>query len=100
MVNQAYSQEGKVDLSVTMKVTNMNTGTVKTKVWNLSAYTFEQKIPIEVSDFKLDKIMKIYGTDSFTFTLDNKEFGGKWLHFKVELIGTPLAGRILDIRFI
>jgi len=97
---QAYAQEGRIERSLTLKVTNTKTDTVQMRVWNLTAYTFEQNIPIDVPQFQVKKIKKIYGTDTFSFTLQNKVFEGEWLHFKVEVIGTPVVGKGLRVQFI
>lgn len=100
LVLSAEAQEGVQERSVMLKVTNTKTGTVHTRVWDLSAYTFEQKIPIDVPDFRANKIKRIYGTDSFSFTLQNDVFEEHWLHFKVELIGTPVVGKGLRVQFV
>lgn len=99
ILDHVDAQSGKYERSVTLKVTDTKTGAVHTKVWDLSAYTYEQKIPIDVPQFKVKKIKQIFGTDTFSFTLQNKVFEGKWLHFKVEVVGTPLVGKGLSVRF-
>lgn len=65
----------------------------------MTAYTFERKVPIEVPQFTVNKMHRIFGTDSFSFTWQNKVFEAEWLHFKVEVIGTPPVGRGLSIQF-
>ncbi len=96
----AYSDTGSVERSVMLKVTNTKTGLVKTSVWNLKGYTF-QHTPIKVSDSAVKKIKQIFGSDSFSFTLHNKAFQGKWLHFNVELVGNNiLPGKRLTIKFV
>ncbi len=97
---EVYEETRKLGSSVTLKVTNTKTDTVTTRVWDLSAYTFEEDIPLDVPSFKLKKIQRIFGTDSFDFTLQNKVFETKWLHFEVELIGTPVVGKGLSVQFI
>lgn len=96
----AYSDTGSVERGVMLKITNTKTGFVKTTVWNLKGYTFQQT-PIKVSDSAVKKIKQIFGTDSFSFTLHNNVFQGKWLHFKVELVGkTILPGKGITIKFV
>ncbi len=98
LLEQAYSQQGIIERSVTLKITNSKNGAVITKVWNITGYTFGEK-SIDVSDRMLKKIKHIFNTDSFSFTYENKVFKGKWLYYKAELIGTPLVGKGLTIKF-
>lgn len=88
-----------IERTVTLKVTNTNTGSVQTKVWNLTDYTFGER-NIDVSHVLLSKIKRVYHSDAFAFTFQNKVFEGEWMHFDVELIGTPLVGKGLNIKFI
>lgn len=97
---RAEAQEGARELTVTLKVTNTKTGTVHTRAWDLDSYTFQDKIPINVPDFKVKKIKSIFGSNTFTFTLNNKAFEGHWLHFDVELSGTIVVGKGLSVRFV
>lgn len=100
IIDHADSQQGNPERNVMLKVTNTKTDTVRTRVWDLSAYTFEQKVPIDVPDFKVKKIKHIFGSDSFSFTLQDRVFEGEWLHFEVELIGTPTVGKGLSVQFV
>jgi len=100
IIDQTDAQEGKYERSVMLKVTNTKTGDVQMKVWDLTAYTFEMNVSIDVPSYKLKKVNQIFGTNSFSFTQQNKVFEGEWIHFKVELIGTPLVGRGLSVQFI
>ena len=97
---QANSQSEKTELKVWLKVTNTKTGTVHTAEWVLGAYQFENNIPIDVPDFKVAKMKKIFSTDAFTFTFQKKVHQGSWLHFEVELGGTPVIGEVLSIKFV
>lgn len=99
-IHQSYAQEGSIDRSLTLQVTDTRTGIVRTQVWDLSAYTFEQVIVLDVPDYRVDKIDRIYGTDSLSFTLDRKVISGEWLSFEVDLIGTPIVGKRLRVQFI
>lgn len=85
-------------IAVTLKITNTKTGSVTTKVWNLTLWTFGEQ-HIDVSDILL-KIRTIYNTRTFAFTLTDETFKGRWLHFDGELIGTHLVGRGLTVKFI
>lgn len=95
---QAHAQMMTHDLTVTLKVTNTKTGSVQTKVWKPKPYTFGDR-PIDVPDFTLKKIMKSFNTDNFAFTFTHKQFEGEWMHFKVEMVGTPLVGTGLSVKF-
>lgn len=99
IIGYAYAQEGTIDRTVTMQITNTKTGSVKTKVWNITSWTFGDR-PIDVSDVLLKKIERIYNTKSFRFTLQNNFFEAEWLHFEVRIAGTPLVGTGLDIKFV
>lgn len=99
MVGHAYGQMITHERTITLKITNTKTNDVKTIVWKLTGYTFGER-PIDVDNIMLTKIKRIYNADSFSFTLNNKAFHGQWLHFNVELIGTPLVGKGLTIRFV
>ena len=96
----AEAQKGGHELSVTLKVTNTKTGEVRTKTWDMKSYTFTNKIPIDVPDYRLKKISRIFGTDTFAFTVQDPAYRGEWLHFKVELVGTVLIGKSLSVRFV
>jgi hypothetical protein len=100
LAEQAHAQSGKQQLQVWLKVTNTKTDTIHVTEWTLRAYQFEKNIPIDVPDFKVSKIKKIFGTDSLTFTFQKKVHQGNWLHFKVELGGTPSIGEVLSIKFV
>jgi len=100
LADQVHAQSGKQQQNVWLKVTNTKTGTVHVTEWPLAAYQFEKNIPIDVPDFKASKIKKIFGTDAFTFTFQKRIHEGSWLHFKVELGGTPSIGEVLSIRFV
>lgn len=97
---QADAQSSKADLKVWLKVVNTKTGTERVTEWELGAYQFEENIPIDVPAFKVAKIMKIFDTDSFAFTFQDKVRKGSWLHFDVELSGTPVIGEVLTIKFV
>ena len=99
ILTQANAQMITHERSVTLKVTNTKTNTVTTKVWKLTGYTFGER-PLDINDVTVSKIKRALHTDSFSFTLHNKVFEGKWLHFNVELIGTPLIGQGLKIKFL
>lgn len=99
ILNLAYAQMITHERTVTLKITDTRNGKVATKEWNLTGYTFGER-NIDVSNNMLNKIKKIYNTDSFSFTLQKKTFMGEWLHYKVELIGTPLVGKGLKVKFI
>lgn len=99
LVYQIDSNALTVERTVTLKVTNTKTGSVQTKVWDLTGYTFGER-NIDVSHASLTKIKRVYHSDSFAFTLQNKVFEGEWLHFKVELSGTSPVGKGLNIKFI
>lgn len=98
-------QVGLVDLhqpherTLTLNIMNTKTGIITTRMWNFTLYTFGER-NVDVSDTMLKKIESIFYTDSFSFTLQNKAFTGKWLHFDVELIGTPPVGSGMDVKFI
>ena len=100
LAEQAHAQSGKEVLKVWLKVTNTKNDTVRVTEWKLGAYQFEKNIPIDLPDFKVSKIKKIFHTDLFTFTLQKKVVERSWLHFKVELGGTPVIGEVLSIRFV
>lgn len=100
LADQAHAQIGKQQEEVWLKVTNTKTGTVHVTTWKIGSYQFEQNIPINVPDHEVLKIKKIFGTEKFTFTLQKKTVEAGWLHFKVELGGTPNIGRILSIQFV
>lgn len=95
ILNHAYAQSMTHERTVTLKITDTRNGNVAKKEWNLTGYTFGER-NIDVSNNMLNKIKRIYNTDSFSFTLQNKTFMGEWLHYKIELIGTPLVGKGLD----
>jgi hypothetical protein len=97
---QVDAQSSKADLKVWLKVVNTKTGTESVTEWKLGAYQFEENIPIDVPAFKVAKIKKIFDTDSFAFTFQDKVRKGSWLHFDVELSGTPVIGEVLTIRFV
>jgi len=97
---QADAQSSKADLKVWLKVVNTKTGTEHVTEWKLGAYQFEENIPIDVPAFKVAKITKIFDTDSFAFTFQDKVRKGSWLHFDVELSGTPVIGEVLTIKFV
>jgi len=97
---QADAQSSKADLKVWLKVVNTKTGAERVTEWKLGAYQFEENIPIDVPAFKVAKIKKIFDTDSFAFTFQDKVRKGSWLHFDVELSGTPVIGEVLTIRFV
>ena len=97
---QADAQSSKTDLKVWLKVVNTKTGTERVTEWKLGAYQFEENIPIDVPAFKVAKIKKIFDSDSFAFTFQDKIRKGSWLHFDVELSGTPVIGEVLTIRFV
>jgi len=99
ILNQANAQMITHERSVTLKVTNTKTNTITTKVWKLTGYTFGER-PLDISDITVSKIKRALHTDSFSFTLHNRSFDGKWLHYNVELIGTPLVGQGLKIKFL
>ncbi len=99
ILEHAYSEMQTNERSVTLKITNTKTGIVHTKDWKLTGYSFGKK-PIDVPDFTLKKIKNAFNTNSFSFTLHDEVFKGKWLHFNLELIGTPLVGQGLSIKFI
>ncbi len=99
LADQAHAQIGKQQEEVWLKVTNTKTGTVHMTTWKIGSYQFEQNIPIDVPDYKLFKIKKIFGSDKFTFTFQKKTVETSWLHFKVELGGTSNIGRNLTIKF-
>ena len=99
VVYQIDSHALTIERTVTLKVTNTKTGSVQTKVWDLTDYTFGER-NIDVSHASLSKIKRVYHSDSFAFTFQNKVFEGKWMHFTVELSGTPLVGKGLNIKFI
>lgn len=99
LVYQIDSHALTIERTVTLKVTNTKTGSVQTKVWDLTGYTFGER-NIDTSHALLTKIKRVYHSDSFAFTLQNKVFEGKWLHFKVELTGTPPVGKGMNIKFI
>jgi phage major head subunit gpT-like protein len=99
VLQQVNAQEGTVDRTVIMKITNKKTGIVHTKTWYLTSWTFGER-PIEVSDNMLRKIHNIYHTDSFDFTLNDKVFRSEWLHFGIEMTGSPLVGKGLSIKFV
>jgi hypothetical protein len=92
--------QSKADLKVWLKVVNTKTGTERVTEWKLGAYQFEENIPIDVPAFKVAKIKKIFDTDSFAFTFQDKVRKGSWLHFDVELSGTPVIGEVLTVRFV
>ncbi|GEM_PF-1415875 len=92
--------QSKADLKVWLKVVNTKTGTERVTEWDLGAYQFEENIPIDVPAFKVAKIKKIFDSDSFAFTFQDKVRKGSWLHFDVELTGTPVIGEVLTIRFV
>jgi hypothetical protein len=92
--------QSKADLKVWLKVVNTKTGTERVTEWELGAYQFEENIPIDVPAFKVSKIKKIFDTDSFAFTFQDKVRKGSWLHFDVELSGTPVIGEVLTIKFV
>jgi len=96
----AEAQKGGHELSVTLKVTNTKNGEIRTKVWDIKAHTFTNKIPIDVPDYTLKKIMRAYGTNTFVFNIQNPAYNGKWLHFKAEIEGTVLIGKNLSVRFV
>lgn len=100
LLDQVDAQTGKLERSVTMNVTNKKTGITQSKVWDLSAYTFETNVPIDVPNFQVRKIKQTFGTDSFSFTLQTKSFEGQWLHFTIEILGTPPVGRGLSVKFV
>ena len=100
IAHQVHAQSGKQEMKVWLKVTNTKTGTVRVTEWPLGAYQFEENIPIDVPDHKVSKIKKIFGTDAFTFTYDRKIHEATWLHFKVELGGTPAIGEVLSVKFV
>jgi hypothetical protein len=97
---QADAQSSKADLKVWLKVVNTKTGTERVTEWDLGAYQFEENIPIDVPAFKVAKIKKIFDSDSFAFTFQDKVRKGSWLHFDVELSGTPVIGEVLTIKFV
>ncbi len=97
---QASAQVGKQEMMVLLKVTNTKTQTVHVTEWDLAAYQFEENIPVDVPDFRLSKLKRIFGTDSFTFTYQKKVIEANWIHFEVELSGTPSVGEVLSIRFV
>ncbi len=99
ILEHAYSEMRTYEHSVTLKITNTKTGVVHTKDWKMTGYSFGKK-PIDVPDFTLKKIKNAFNASSFSFTLHNKVFEGKWLYFKLELIGTPLVGKGLTVKFI
>lgn len=99
IVHQAYSQQGTPERTITFKITNTKTGTVTTKVWSMTGHTFGERF-VDVPDFTANKIKRSFYTDSFSFTQQNHFFVGKWLHFDVEMIGTPLVGTGLTVKFI
>ncbi len=100
ILNQAYSEVLQHERSVTLKITNTKTGIVKTTEWNIKDYTF-QKTNIDVSDFMVKKIKKIFGTDSFSFALNKKAVERKWLHFDLELTGKPIiVGKEWNMKFV
>ena len=100
LAEQVYAQSGKQQQKVWFEVTNTKTGSIHVTEWTLRAYQFEKHTPIDLPDFKVSEIKKIFGTDAFTFTFQKKAHGGSWLHFKVELGGTPSIGEVLSIRFV
>ncbi|MGH9922463.1 MAG: hypothetical protein ACRD38_06905 [Nitrososphaerales archaeon] len=97
---QADAQSSKADLKVWLKVVNTKTGIERVTEWKLGAYQFEENIPIDVPAFKVAKIKKIFDSDSFAFTFQDKVRKGSWLHFDVELSGAPVIGEVLTIRFV
>jgi len=99
ILNRADAQMITHERNLTLKVSNSKSDAFHTKVWKLTGYTFGER-NIDVSDILLSKIKRTYHTDTFTFTLNNKVFQEQWLHFKVELIGTPLVGKGMTVRFI
>jgi hypothetical protein len=84
---------------VIMKITSKKTGIIHTKTWDLTSWTFGER-PIDVSGNMLQKIRKIYHTDSFDFTLSDKVFRSEWLHFNIEMTGSPLVGKGLSVKFV
>lgn len=99
LLDQTHAQSGRQQQQVWLKVTNTKTGAVHVTEWTLRAYQFEKNVSIDVPDFKVAKLTKVFGTDGFTFTFQKKNHVGSWLHFSVQLVGTPSIGKVLSIKF-
>jgi hypothetical protein len=100
VLDQADAQSSKPKITIWLKVTNTKTQTIHVTEWTPGAYQFEENIPIDVPDFRLTKLKRIFGTDSFTFTFQKKASEANWFHFSVELGGTPSIGEVLSIKFV
>jgi hypothetical protein len=100
ILQQGYSDIGPYERTLTLKITNTKTGDVKTKVWNFKEWTFQEP-SVDVSDFMVKKMKKVFNTETFSFSLSSKVYEGEWLHFKVELTETPiLLGRGFTVKFV
>ena len=99
ILDQGYAQEETPAKSLTLEVTNTKTGAVSTRVWDLSTYSFEQVVSVDVPEFRVSKIKQVFGTDTFSFALQNKVLEADWLHFEVKLSGTPTVGKGLKVQF-
>ena len=99
ILDQGYAQEETFEKSLTLEVTNTKTGAVKTRVWDLSTYSFEQVVSVDVPKFRVSKMKQAFGTDKFRFTLQNKVLEADWVHFEVKLTGTPTVGKGLRVQF-
>lgn len=100
LADQADAQSGKQEQKIWLKVTNTKTGITHVTEWKLSAYQFEEHIPIDVIDSKVSKLKSAFGTDAFTFTIQKKMVEGTWHHFKVEVGGTAAVGEVLSVKFV
>ncbi len=97
ILQQANAEIGPYSRTLILKITNMKTGDVKTRVWNFDAWTFTKPL-IDVPEYT---VKKIFYTDTFSFSLSSETYDGKWLHFKVELTETPiLIGRGFTAKFV